>query len=332
MKTVSVIGNRPQLMKLIPELADVVIWTGQHYSQVLRGAYTKQLDKCNTVIDLEQTTLEGMIDSIRDSLEGTPLVTVYGDTDSTLAGAIAAKKAGCDLVHIESGLRSGNMSMPEERNRIIVDSLSDYKFSIAEYGDIMQERLYEFWIDEMNRQKPWNLSEKWICTIHRAENSGEDIMRGIVKNICTYTKRPRIYLHPKAEQFFSERERVLLPAFESAVTYYLLMKELWNCEGVITDSGGLMREAVWLEKPCIVLRDECEFPELVEAGHIKLVGRSEAKLRKALDSRDWGRRRGFNEKFVLENPNTTNRILDSLGIERRTYAEHKEDVVCNASV
>jgi UDP-GlcNAc3NAcA epimerase len=334
MTTVSIIGNRPQLLKLIPELADTVLWTGQHYSPALRDAYTKQIDKCGEVIDVGQTELGDMTDALHGHLMGLmpDLIAVYGDTDSTLAGVLAAMKfqAGYGerwLVHVEAGLRCGNLLLPEERNRIAVDWLSTFNFMTTEasrrhatgfvVGDIMQERLYEFWQDEMGKQIPSNKSDKWICTVHRAENSGDAEMMSVIKNINTYVKRPRIFLHPKGEHLFRESEKTRLPAIESAITYHQMMKELWNCEGVITDSGGLMREAAWLGKPCIVLRNECEFPELVEANRIKLVGRSESKLRDALEARDWGC------KVELENPNTTQRILDHLGIERKER-EHEE--------
>ena len=334
MKTVSIIGNRPQLMKLIPELADVVLWTGQHYSDSLRNAYTKQLDRCREVVDLGQVDLEQMMKAVENYIfvrwpniySGDLLVTVYGDTDSTLAGAVGAINNMCRLAHVEAGLRCGNLSLPEEKTRITVDAMSDVLFSPAEYGDIMQERLWEFWNEEMGRQTPTNKNEKWICTVHRAENSGGAEMMEIIKNICTYVRRPRIYLHPKGEHLFTEYEKARLPAINDAISYHEIMRELWNCAGVITDSGGLMREAAWLGKPCIVLRNECEFPELVEANRIKLVGQSEAKLRAALESKDW------DCKVELENPDTTGKILEHLGIERRFYAEAPKNELCDAGL
>ncbi len=339
MKTVSIVGNRPQLVKIIPELADVLIYTGQHYDASLKDAYTDQLEKCGEVVDLgemeiEVKTFSDMIGLLGIQLIGTgnPLVTVYGDTDTTLAGAIAAKMAGCDIAHVEAELRCGNIGLPEEKNRIVVDALSTFRFSPQEYGDIMQERLWEIWHTHMGRQLPRKKNYNWICTIHRAENSEPDTMMGIIKNINTFVQHPRIYLHPKGEHLFREWEKIRLPAINSAITYHEMLRELWNCEGVITDSGGLLREAVWLGKPCIVLRNECEFPEFVEEGRIKLVGRSEEKLRDALEARDW------NCRVELENPGTTDKILDHLGIERRffgpktvevTQAEEKEtEVAC----
>ena len=330
MKTVSIIGNRPQLMKLIPELADIVFWTGQHYSEVLKGAYSKQLDKCGRIVDLGETTIEGIYNALlrEFNIILPQLVTVYGDTSSTLAGALAGNAyevhAGTEVAHVEAGLRCGNELLPEERNRIVVDMLSTHLFDIPTYGDIMQERLWEFWNEEMGRQRPTNKNEKWICTVHRAENSDDPQMMKIIKNINTFVRRPRIYLHPKAEHLFTEYEKWRLPTINSAITYHQMMRELWNCEGVITDSGGLMREAAWLGKPCIVLRNECEFPELVEANRIKLVGQSEAKLRDALAARDW------QCKVELENPDTTGKILKHLGIERKFHAEESENVVCDA--
>jgi UDP-GlcNAc3NAcA epimerase len=314
-------------MKIIPELADVLIWTGQHYSTGLVDAYDDQLKKCGEVVNLGERDLERMAEHIQLYLiverqrrsEGV-LVTVYGDTDSTLAGAVAAQNAGCDLAHVEAGLRCGNMTLPEERNRIVVDALSDYRFSVSGYGDIMQERLFEMWQTEMGRQRPINDNDKWICTVHRAENSDTDTFMRIVKNIALYVNRPRIFLHPKADHLFWECEHDRLAKLQPAISYKQMLKELWNCAGVITDSGGLMREAAWLGKPCIVLRDECEFPELVEAGRIKLVGRSEEALRRALAATDW------KTKVELQNPNTTQKILDHLGIERRYFGPQSVEI------
>lgn len=341
MKTVSIIGNRPQLMKVIPELADVLIYTGQHYSQSLRDAFTDQLDKCGEVRHAVMTPdIEEMRSNIASAimpheLEKIDLITVYGDTDSTLAGALTARALNVSLAHVEAGLRCGNALLPEERNRIVVDSLSDFLFSIDEYGDIMQERLYEMWLTEMGREIPTNENDKWICTIHRAENSQPDTFMALMKNIALYVNRPRVFLHPKAEHLFWECEQNRLAKIQNAISYRAMLKELWNCQGVITDSGGLMREAAWLGKPCIVLREECEFPELVEANRIKLVGRDEEALRKALATpiHDW------DCKVELENPNTTQKILDHLGIERRFFGpeeieiaeeieEREEEVVC----
>src|SRR4030043_496110 len=185
MKTVSIIGNRPQLMKLIPELGDVVLWTGQHYDEALSGAHTRQLEKCGEVITFnDRPNLRWMIDSACDWLahhrEDIELVTVYGDTSSTLAGAIAAKNAKRTLIHVEAGLRCGNELLPEERNRIVVDALCDHAFCPSNeairhvpkgycphaevVGDIMQERLYETYIGVMGKQLPAQKNRKWIVT------------------------------------------------------------------------------------------------------------------------------------------------------------------------
>jgi len=315
-------------MKLMPELADVCLWTGQHYDDALRHAYTKQIERCGEVVDLDVRTIEAMVGACMAELSciNPALVVVYGDTSSTLAGAIAAKCLKIPLAHVEACLRCGNELLPEERNRIVVDLLSNYLFDIPTYGDIMQERLHEYWLNEMGRQQPKNMNEKWICTIHRAENSDEQTFKYLCRNIAMYVKRSRLYLHPKAENHFRRSEKLRLPSIESAISYREMMKELWNCEGVITDSGGLLREAAWLGKKVIVLRDECEFPELVESKRIKLVGRDEEAFRDALEASDW------NSKVELENPGTTDKILGHLGIERRFNDSKPENELCNASL
>jgi len=349
LKTVSIIGNRPQLVKLIPELGDVVLWTGQHYSDSLKGAYTKQLERCEEVLNLCETQIIAMRRKLKYEIEraNPDLVTIYGDTTSTLVGMLSAKELALPIIHIEAGYRCGNMLVPEEWHRVIIDAMCDYLFCPTQdafknaqdesgrsntkqphvilAGDIMQERLYDFWQNEMGKQIPRATNDKWICTIHRAENSDETTFKQLCKNIAIYVEQPRLYLHPKTEQFFRWSEQMRLSALNTATSYHLIMKELWNCAGVITDSGGLMREAAWLGKPCIVLRNECEFPELVEQKRIKLVGRDEELLRDALEANDWGNR------VELENPHTTDKILNHLGIERRFY-DTAENELCHASV
>jgi len=319
-------------MKLIPELADVVIWTGQHYDEALKGAYSGQLEKCGEVREIhewDKVSLKNMIIGCGELIYDVcpDIVTVYGDTSSTLAGALATANQHVKkiLIHVEAGLRCGNELMPEERNRITVDHLADFNFCTSEaalhytpsayaVGDIMQERLCEIWESHFDKRMPTSNGD-WIITVHRAENSEPAVMLNLLKTISFYVNNPKIFLHPKAKGLLSVCEKLKLEKVQGAIPYIEMLKNLWHCEGVITDSGGIMREAAWLGKKCIVLRNECEFPELVEDRRIKLVGQSEERFRDALES-DWGCR------VELENPHTTDRILGYLGIpKRREYAE-----------
>lgn len=314
MKIITIIGARPQFIKaaaLSRELKkhnfirEIIVHTGQHYDANMSDIFFEQMDipkpDYNLNINgLNHGAMTGqMLEKIEEVLikEQPDWVLVYGDTNSTLAGALAAKKLHIKVAHIEAGLRSFNMNMPEEINRILTDRISDilfcptenaivnlkkegftnFKCKIVKNGDVMQDAALFY---EYKAQKPiFNIPKKFIlATVHRAENT-EDLNRlneifNALEQICKDT--PIVMpLHPRTKnklkfQNYNFAESAI--CFIEPVGYLEMVYLLKNCILVMTDSGGLQKEAFFFQKPCITLRDETEWVELVENGFNTLTG------------------------------------------------------------
>jgi UDP-GlcNAc3NAcA epimerase len=323
MKIVTIIGARPQFIKSaclsrkiaeIDGLEEVTIHTGQHYDDEMSGIFFRQMrmKRADYHLDIhgERRTevLGETISAIGRVLEveNPDRVVVYGDTDSTLAGAISASKSGVELVHIEAGLRSGNRSMPEEINRVVTDAISDILItptlkSLENLeregspddgrkrlfcGDIMLEcsRRYR----KYARKPDIRIGGDFIlCTVHRAGNTDDpERLRSIFRALETIGESAEIVmpLHPRSS-LAMERYGIDTKIETVAPVGYLEM--LWlleHCSMVITDSGGLQREAYFFKKPCIVLRDETEWIELTEGGYTILAGSDSDKIVEAFKS------------------------------------------------
>jgi UDP-GlcNAc3NAcA epimerase len=239
------------------------------------------------------------------------VVIVYGDTNSTLAGALAAAKLCVPVAHIEAGLRSFNRAMPEEINRIVADHISDVLYvptatgmdnlrneGRAErsvlVGDVMLDAV-EFnrtLCDDSPLLRKLGLarSEYVLVTVHRAENTSEEALTqvlGLLNHVATHY-RPVIFpMHPRTKNLLqarhwqpSERLHVVEP-----IGYLENLFLLGNARLVLTDSGGLQKEALFLGTPCITLREETEWPETVAAGGNRIVGTDRAGAVAALE--DW---------------------------------------------
>jgi len=237
------------------------------------------------------------------------LVLVYGDTNSTLAGALAAVKMHIPIAHVESGLRSFNRQMPEEINRILTDQISEYLFvpsvgakqnllregidesKIFIVGDIMydvalfykEKMLKPLWFDSLD------LKAFILCTIHRAENT-DDILKlsNILKGLELSGENIILPLHPrtvsKIKQYdlkLSENIKVVDP-----VGYLEMVWLEANSKLIVTDSGGVQKEAYFHNKLCVTLREETEWVELVNAGYNKLVGSAADLINLALTDKD----------------------------------------------
>ena len=206
------------------------------------------------------------------------LVCVVGDTNSTLAGAIAAKRSGFKLAHIEAGLRSHDNSMPEEQNRILADTMADLRFwthtsreypSKGDYyvGDLMEESYWyysekphggavEYWLNKM-KEAPINL-----MTIHREENTSRERLTEIVSAIGFLSQSTIWPVHPRISNLpYFEEIKKLAPRilYAEPLGYLQTICILNTCRAVLTDSGGLYREAVWANKPVVVIRTSTEF-------------------------------------------------------------------------
>jgi UDP-GlcNAc3NAcA epimerase len=318
MKIVTIVGARPQFVKaaavsralvMRSEVEEVIVHTGQHHDASMSDIFFEEMKipkpKYNLGISsLSHGAMTGrMLEKIEEVLvkEKPDWVLVYGDTNSTIAGALAAAKLHIKVAHVEAGLRSFNMQMPEEINRILTDKISNLLFcptdsavknlenegvskGVVRTGDIMADALMYY-----RKQAPQNakLFSKLpfknfaLSTIHRAENTDSkealiSIFDGLEK-VNNYL--PVILpLHPrtrtKVESFgIKTNVQIIEP-----VGYFDMLQLLDNCSIVLTDSGGLQKEAYLCEKPCVTMRNETEWVELLDTGVNALVGTSSDKI------------------------------------------------------
>jgi UDP-GlcNAc3NAcA epimerase len=314
MKILTVVGARPQfvkaavlsrLIKKDPVLEEVLVHTGQHFDSSMSDVFFDQMDITKPHYHLEVNSLSHgamtgrMLEKIEEVLliEKPDVVLVYGDTNSTLAGALAAQKLHIPIVHVEAGLRSFNMQMPEESNRIITDRISailfaptstainnlkkegfdNFDISVVQSGDIMLDAARYYAEESKLKSKfSFELPDSFIlCTLHRAENT-DDIVRlqSIVNALNDIHKEKEIILplHPRTKKMLEKHAITLDVTTIEPVGYFEMIELLKNCSLVMTDSGGLQKEAYFFEKPCITLRDETEWTELIDNGFNMLAG------------------------------------------------------------
>lgn len=309
-RVLSVVGARPQFIKhaVIQSkfkeygISEVLLHTGQHFDTNMSEIFFESLHLLPPQIHLQipstssLSQLSCMLSLMEEKLEGESFdyVLVYGDTTSTLAGSLYAKEKGIALVHIEAGLRSYDNSMPEERNRVICDHLSDILFApnlnalqnlqkegvrgeVIMSGDIMQEGFSHFL---PMAQKPLGVQiplEFIFCTLHRQSNvDDKERLEFLLQGFQEVAQEIDIILplHPRTQkniQNFSletPKNLTILPPQGYLQTLWLIS----HSQMVFTDSGGVQKEASFGGKKCLVLRDVSEWVELVESGACELLG------------------------------------------------------------
>jgi len=326
MKVMTVLGTRPEIIKLSPliplldkEFNHFVVHSGQHYSFEMDSIFFRELGLKNPKYNLKVGSgthgfqTGRMLERIEHIIinEKPDIVLTLGDTNTTLAGALAATKLNIKVVHIEAGCRSFNRSMPEEINRIVVDHCSDYLFApdkksvenLLKEG-IDEKRIYmtgsliidaclrsRRFIDKSEIEKKLKLKKgKYILvTIHRAENT-ESIM--ILKNIISALNEISekinvvFVVHPRTMKLLREnkvtwRKNVII---SKPLGYFDLLRLIQGSRFIITDSGGIQEEACVLNTPCLVARNETEWMRLVEGGKNFLVGNKKQRILKACNS------------------------------------------------
>ena len=324
MKLTTIIGARPQFIKAavvsraIAEhnsqnptqpITEIIIHTNQHYDSNMSDIFFEQMhiprpDYNLNVKSTHHGAMTGrMLEKIEEILllEQPDYVLVYGDTNSTLAGALAATKLHIPIVHVESGLRSFNMNMPEEINRILTDRISAVLFcptqtavdnllsenitqSVYNIGDVMYDAaLYYDNIATPSCDITQLIREPYcLATVHRAENT-DDInrLKSIIKALddIAQTKKVILPLHPRTRKLVVEYDINLQNiTVISPVGYFDILTLLKNAEAIFTDSGGMQKEAYFFHKPCFTLREETEWIELVAVGANKLVGADYQKI------------------------------------------------------
>lgn len=326
MKIFSVVGARPQFIKCAPvsrELRrvarEVLVHTGQHYDESLSDVFFRELE-----IPLPDYRLDvgsgphghqtgEMLRKIEEVLvhERPDWVLVYGDTNSTLAGALAAVKLHIPVAHVEAGLRSFNRLMPEEINRVVVDHVASLHFCPTEtavknlaregitqnvllVGDVMYDALqYNLALAERKSSILDRLrldpKQYFLATVHRAENTDRpENLKQIWDAFCQLARSGRQIVFP-----VHPRTRPRLNGLISAAPPNLLLIEPVpyldmlvlekNARVILTDSGGVQKEAYWLRVPCVTLREETEWVELVDAGWNMVTGVTPAAIFRSVD-------------------------------------------------
>ncbi|MBU3074263.1 non-hydrolyzing UDP-N-acetylglucosamine 2-epimerase [Clostridium estertheticum] len=318
MKILTVVGARPQFIKaaavsniIRKEHEEILVHTGQHYDENMSKIFFEELNipkpdynlgvgsgghgkqTGNMLIELEELYEK----------EKPDMVLVYGDTNSTLAGALCASKLLIPVAHIEAGLRSFNMTMPEEQNRILTDHISKYLFvptasaienlsnegvtsGVYNVGDVMYDATLNF--SKLSKEKSkimkeLNLKQEEfiLATIHRAENTNDiNRLRNIIEALNESGQQVILPLHPRTKKYmddynlsFNKNIKIIDP-----VGYLDMISLEMHGRKIITDSGGVQKEAFFMNKPCITMRDETEWVETVQNGWNIVVGTNKAKI------------------------------------------------------
>lgn len=319
MKIITIVGARPQFIKAAavsreitnhPEIFEKIVHTGQHFDANMSDIFFDEMqipkpDYNLNINGLNHGAMTGqMMEKIEDVLlvENPDWVLVYGDTNSTIAGALAARKLHINVAHVEAGLRSFNMRMPEEINRILTDRISNILFcptdaaidnlmnegyknmdiKILKTGDVMQDAAIFY--KTMAKAPSLSLSENFIlATIHRAENTDDPTrLKSIFEAFNQISAEVQLVLplHPRTKKIIQSTDILLSDNLKiiDPVGYLEMVYLLKNCMLVMTDSGGLQKEAFFFGKPCITLRDETEWVELVQNGFNRTAGADSQKI------------------------------------------------------
>lgn len=315
-KIITIIGARPQFIKAAvlsrlirsnnwkDKFTEVLIHTGQHYDTNMSEVFFQQMRIPTPDINLNvgsashgKMTGEMLIQIEKVLIAENPdILIVYGDTNSTLAGALAASKLNIPIAHIEAGLRSYWKKMPEEQNRILADNLSTWLFCPTEtavsnlkkeginegvicVGDIMLDAslYYQKEVNSSSYKKIRinNNSPFFLLTIHRAENTDDAIsLNNIFKGLTSDNINGIFPIHPRTKKKMEEFN-IKIPnniIMINPIGYLEMIELQQNCKFIVTDSGGVQKEAYFMKKPCITLRNQTEWVETVDSGWNTLVG------------------------------------------------------------
>ncbi len=319
MKIISIIGARPQFIKAAPvsralrqHHTEILVHTGQHYDDNMSAVFFDELD-----IPLPNYNLGvgsgphgaqtgAMLASIEQVLQAEKPdgVLIYGDTNSTLAGALAAAKLHVKVAHVEAGLRSFNRAMPEEINRIVADHVADLLLCPSQtavdnlaaegitrgvhlVGDVMADAL-AFAAERAETHTTiladLGLTEKsyLLATVHRAENTDDETrLRNILAAFAELDEPIIFPAHPRTRkriEAFNLKSNIQNLKLIEPVGYLDMVMLEQSARTILTDSGGVQKEAYWLGVPCVTLRDETEWVETVSAGWNVLAGADTVRI------------------------------------------------------
>lgn len=321
-EVITIVGARPQFIKASVVsralndrgIGETIIHTGQHYDEAMSSIFWKELNIPAPSVNLdvgsashgEQTGK--ILMKLEDFLNDRPALPdgliVYGDTNSTLAGTLAASKLHIPVVHVESGLRSYNRKMPEEINRVVTDHIATILFcssnvsvenlkkegitqGVYEVGDVMFDALLTFseiaeQRYELNEIIPFAAGEYYLATVHRPSNTDVDEHLTNILEAFNSLDKPVVWpIHPRLDHKISTTDIPDNIFAMEPVSYFQMLILLNNCRRVLTDSGGLQKEAYWMQKPCITLRKETEWVETLEGNWNILTGPDRNKITEA---------------------------------------------------
>lgn len=322
MKILTVVGARPQFIKAAvlsrlirhqPDLEECMVHTGQHYDYNMSEVFFQELEIPAPAYNLgigsgnHGTQTGKMMISLEEVVldEKPDVLLVYGDTNSTLAGAMVAAKLHIPVAHVEAGLRSFNKAMPEELNRIATDHVSNWLFcptetavknlhnenireGVVQSGDVMYDSVLFYGAKSSDILDRLSLEAGDYClaTVHRAENTDAPTrLRNIFEAMAESGLQILLPLHPRTKKAL-EREGIT-PAGNISITdpvsYLDIIHLQKNARLILTDSGGIQKEAFFWGKGCITLRDETEWVETVDAGYNRLTGADKGKILAALE-------------------------------------------------
>ena len=323
MKIVTVVGARPQFVKAAAlsrafkkynNIEEIIVHTGQHFDKNMSEIFFQEMEIPRPKYNLEINSLSHgamtgrMLEGIEKILlvENPDVLLVYGDTNSTIAGALSAKKLHIKVAHVEAGLRSFNMEMPEEVNRILTDRISDYLLCptqtaidnlekegynnidtlVEKTGDVMQDAANFYAlksVEKSNVLSQINEKKYILTTLHRAENTDDkqrlknivEALNEIHENICPVV----LPLHPRTKVKLKQHGIELKIKIIEPVGYFDMIELIKNSDLIMTDSGGLQKEAFFFKKNCVTMRDQTEWVELIESGVNVLVGADKQKIK-----------------------------------------------------
>lgn len=335
MKILTIVGARPQFIKAAAvsraiskysQLKEIIVHTGQHFDSNMSEIFFEQMDipKPSYNLCISNMSHAAMTGRMMEQIELVCLsekpniVLVYGDTNSTLAGALVAAKLSIPIAHVEAGLRSFNMNMPEEINRVLTDKVSTILFCptdaavenlqregygngnsiIHKPGDVMHDTAIYY---KSLAKRPSSIPlieancEFALSTLHRAENVDDDgRLADCIRALNKVNQEIPVLMpiHPRTKAAIVKLG--ITPSFHlmDPVGYLEMIYLLQNASVVLTDSGGLQKESFFFGKPCVALREETEWTELVDAGCVTVTGSNPEKIYNAYSK---------NKKLKIEN-------------------------------
>jgi len=313
-RIITIVGARPQFVKAATlsrefvraGIDEKIVHTGQHFDANMSEVFFTEMEIPQPAyhLDINGVGHGAMTGRMLEGIEKILLaekpegVLVFGDTNSTLAGALAAAKLHIPVIHVEAGLRSFNMQMPEEINRILTDRISSLLFcptdaalknlaaegfdnlpvQIVKNGDVMQDAALYYARKASEKATVLNhlpVKRFVLATVHRQENTDDPVhLKGIVEGLNAIHREVPVVLplHPRTRNILQQSGLTIDFITIDPVGYFDMISLLQNCQLVVTDSGGVQKEAFFFQKQCITLREQTEWVELVEHGFNRLTG------------------------------------------------------------